>query len=799
MSEQTTTWEIVAWSVGLTLIPLLSGAAHVETVVCITTAVVCAAGFGLYFHRGTLNLPKGITLFVLLLWGITFLQWIPLPATLLETFLPGTFLSLNFAYRGLEIPNFSAWSLDGTLTFHRWLQYTCLLPLILLCSLSPRLRGSHAFERITVSAALACCVGILLLETVSWRPINYQQFTHETGVGPFVNPNHAGGFLLLIHFWCIHAATKLERLWRWSAVIVAVFSFALIAMTLSRAAIVALPLGLAFAIAIPIFTYRRLSRPSILILFSVIFVSCGFIWFEWMTFRPVILELLSLGSSTDSRKFIPWQALPYIVSDHPFGIGPGGLFVALGATPIDLISSGRIFYLENFVLQLIADFGPWLASLIALAGYAWFRGVFSKRLLSENPFFYTGVIVLGAHNLVDFNLTLLSVQVWLVFGISCFSARLCEARHLRVSTVGGRIALIVFVACGVVGGAFYGARGLPLRYQGLQAELKNSDSENEIFEILYEFKQHHPRDAFGDLVAAQHLSRLDVPLSTVLARINVAMVTYPQFAAPNLLASEILLRFGADVQAVGEFIRAFEKHPHLVKTKYLDLLKRLPKAEVIERSINLRPELRYELWSQLRKIGVAFHEVIVDDVNWLDTHDRISLRMEALRALGRDEQMLQDCSIWTERYPSLSYCEWVEFEILKRRGEESGVREKLRERWERQPSDVNRALTYTRTLLSKEQCPTLVKIYDDNISIFRFTREQRAEFDANLVRCLVLLDYRNRLENTLRDYLASDVSAVRLLAMLELVREIAPKRFALFCEQHASVIERQLGNRSICN
>ena len=92
-----------------------------------------------------------------------------------------------------------------------------------------------------------------------------------------------------------------------------------------------------------------------------------------------------------------------------------------------------------------------------------------------------------------------------------------------------------------------------------------------------------------------------------------------------------------------------------------------------------------------------------------------------------------------------------------------------------------------------------MKIYDDNRSVFRFTREQRAEFDANLVRCLVLLDYRNRLENTLRDYLAPDVGAMRLLAMLELVREIAPKRFALFCEQHASVIERQLGSRSICN
>ena len=76
--------------------------------------------------------------------------------------------------------------------------------------------------------------------------------------------------------------------------------------------------------------------------------------------------------------------------------------------------------------------------------------------------------------------------------------------------------------------------------------------------------------------------------------------------------------------------------------------------------------------------------------------------MGALRALGRDDQMLQDCSVWTERYPSLSYCESVEFEILKRRGEESGVREKLRERWERQPSDVNRAPNpYSNTIVKR--------------------------------------------------------------------------------------------------
>ena len=189
-------------------------------------------------------------------------------------------------------------------------------------------------------------------------------------------------------------------------------------------------------------------------------------------------------------------------------------------------------------MQLVADFGPWLASSIALAGYAWFRGVFSKRLLSENPFFYAGVIVLGAHNLVDFNLTLLSVQAWLVFGISCFSVRLRETKHLRLSVSGGKLILLGLVVCGVIGGTFYGARGLPLRYQDLQVALEHSSLESEdIFEALNEYKKHHPRDAFGDLVAAQRLARLDVPLSKVLARINVAMVTYPQFAAPNLLAS----------------------------------------------------------------------------------------------------------------------------------------------------------------------------------------------------------------------------------------------------------------------
>ena len=71
------------------------------------------------------------------------------------------------------------------------------------------------------------------MESFAWRPFDYGQFPAAVGMGPFINPNHAGGFLILIHFWCIHGATKLTGLWRLAGVGGAVISLLLIATSLS--------------------------------------------------------------------------------------------------------------------------------------------------------------------------------------------------------------------------------------------------------------------------------------------------------------------------------------------------------------------------------------------------------------------------------------------------------------------------------------------------------------------------------------------------------------------------------------
>ena len=34
----------------------------------------------------------------------------------------------------------------------------------------------------------------------AWRPFDYGQFPAAVGMGPFINPNHAGGFLFLSTF-----------------------------------------------------------------------------------------------------------------------------------------------------------------------------------------------------------------------------------------------------------------------------------------------------------------------------------------------------------------------------------------------------------------------------------------------------------------------------------------------------------------------------------------------------------------------------------------------------------------------
>ena len=100
--------------------------------------------------------------------------------------------------------------------------------------------------------------------------------------------------------------------------------------------------------------------------------------------------------------------------------------------------------------------------------------------------------------------------------------------------------------------------------------------------------------------------------------------------------------------------------------------------------------LRYELWSEFRKIGLEFNEVINADSEWLGDQGRISQRNFFINRRRKGAQLLKDCKLWSKRYPALSYCESVEFAILKRQGEDIAVRDKLRERWQRQTTDGGR-------------------------------------------------------------------------------------------------------------
>ena len=140
------------------------------------------------------------------------------------------------------------------------------------------------------------------------------------------------------------------------------------------------------------------------------------------------------------------------------------------------------------------------------------------------------------------------------------------------------VALVLGAGLLSLGAERYGTAGMPPRFEAFRAAVNATTEQTEIQVQLQEYKGHHPADIFADLVVAKRLTELGAPRRDVLARVNVGMNLQPHFAEPHLLASQILFRYGAKEQAVGEYLRAFRKNSHVAWTFSENILRilRLP-------------------------------------------------------------------------------------------------------------------------------------------------------------------------------------------------------------------------------
>ena len=149
-------------------------------------------------------------------------------------------------------------------------------------------------------------------------------------------------------------------------------------------------------------------------------------------------------------------------------------------------------------------------------------------VLSRRIHFLAGLSLLLVHNLVDFNSTLFSIQLFALVGYVAIHRRyVADARFIFVGSRRVVVVLILGVLSLTFGYSHYGYSGMPVKYAELSDAINNASDPNEIDQVLRHYKVLHPKDVFGDLVAARTLRELRVTRERVLARVNVAMMLQP--------------------------------------------------------------------------------------------------------------------------------------------------------------------------------------------------------------------------------------------------------------------------------
>ena len=233
-------------------------------------------------------------------------------------------------------------------------------------------------ERYFVYVAAALVTLMFAFELGEFRLFEYGTSYEWRGLGPFINANHGGGFAALMAMWCLHCAQKTNGSSRLLAVFLAVGFCCLTGLSLSRGAILSLVFGLGVAMAIPIFSRRKLSKPSIITTGIVVVLLAGLVFWERESLVPILRELASLKTENGLSKVTPWRGVPELLMMYPLGTGVGGLYAVLPQLDVSITSSGRIFFLENQPLQLLSDWGLILGSGLLLGFFAVLMRV-SKR------------------------------------------------------------------------------------------------------------------------------------------------------------------------------------------------------------------------------------------------------------------------------------------------------------------------------------------------------------------------------------------------------------------------------------
>lgn len=485
----------------IVLAPLLLGSVHQATTALLLSGGCVAC---LLFATKRLDNGKPIPYSPLVLVGAALIlyllfQTLPLPPFLVGWLSPEAARLKAQAWEVIGVSGlWSPLSLEHVSTFWEAARLAGLVLLfwvIFALSLKPE-KASLIQRAVGLSGVIVVILGLIQWASGSDRILGfYTSPDVQTILGsgaslgfvtPLINNNHAAGLMVLSAMVLLGLSLGRERE-RLRPVAFGGFLITVVGVLASRSrgGLLALAAGVIVFTAIRYLGPRlrrkgsRYTRTTTAIGIALFLLTTLLLL---ITYDVFVLEPLRSPLLADPRtdlKVQLWQAAMPILSDFPvFGIGKGA-FPFVAAAYLGSTLENTTWYVESLPLQFLLDLGLLPGILFLGAAAAMLIPLFGVGLrYSRWIGMTTGLMALGLHNLVDFNLEITGIAIPATATLAVLAARV-RARRLkyRMSGDAPKVTAPTFsaIAIGVtlflfLGAAWMGISGTRAAHAGLQAD-----------------------------------------------------------------------------------------------------------------------------------------------------------------------------------------------------------------------------------------------------------------------------------------------------------------------------------------
>jgi tetratricopeptide (TPR) repeat protein len=576
--------------------------------VCITAALCMATAVPLVTSRRRLDERPLLLVLLAMAIGFTAIQLIPLPSGLLAFLSPHRWNLVveNHQAWGTEPPDFVPLTYDFPQTL---VELTKLVGYLAFAYTAIRLAESTRARRFMLSAAVlvggamaATAIAHKVVRAKTLFGVYEPEFNPPPYLAPLLNANHLCALLAFCAPVCAGLAAvavgSKRAIWIGTGLLTAGVCF----LAGSRGGAIALVVGGATAGWLLFLQHRRglSSRdtrlPRNVWVPALVILACSLALLVAFTAGGVAQELSQTTTeelSGEDYKLEVWRSSRSLMYRHPWtGVGRGGFEFAFAR----FHPSGEKTYshVENEYLQFIIDWGAPAAAAMGVVLALMAIAISRRRLVGPlEAGAIGGLVALGLHNFVDFNLEFPAIALPAICAIAVLlPGQMRATRGSARRYAGIRSGALVAGAVVLVVTSSPVARQAKVEAAELEERLDESLEKipgQELVDDAIELTDRHPSDYLSFGLAARALFRKGE--NRAIEILNRALDLNPEHSGVHWMAAQMLASTSRGRrQALIEYELALRtaQEPRVILA---ELLVHFPKVEDAVRALPLRSDL----------------------------------------------------------------------------------------------------------------------------------------------------------------------------------------------------------------